>query len=85
MPQIDETRVNEAVRDCLGRCEQSKNIIPEVAKFLDSLEMSGGWSDDELHEVELAVIRMLFGILDCAVYPSEATIPQRSAVPLLSG
>jgi hypothetical protein len=85
MPQIDEAKVNEAVRECLGRCEQSKNIIPEVAKYLDSLEMSGGWSDDELHEVELAVIRMLFCILDCAVYPGEATSPQRPAVPSLSG
>ena len=85
MPYIDELKVNEAIRECLSRCEQSKSIIPDVAKFLDSLEMSGGWSDDELHEIELAVIRMLFGILDCAVYPGEATRPQRSAVPTLSG
>jgi hypothetical protein len=85
MPHIDESKVNEAIRECLNRCEQSKNIIPDVAKFLDALEMSGDWSDDALHEVELAVIRMLFGILDRAVYPGEATSPQRSAVPSLSG
>ena len=85
MPHIDESKVNEAIRECLSCCEKSKNIIPEVAKFLDALEMSGQWSDDELHEMELGVIRMLFGILDRAVYPGEATSPQRSAVPSQSG
>jgi hypothetical protein len=85
MPHIDEFKINEAVRECLSRCEQSKNIVPEVAKFLDELDSTVGWSDDELHEVELAIIRMLFGILDCAVYPGEATSLQRSPEPSLSG
>ena len=73
MQQIDEAKVNEAVRDCLFRCERAEEILPEIARYLDALEKRGGWSETELHEVELGVVRILFGILDSALYPSETT------------
>ena len=73
MQRIDEAKVNEAVRDCLFRCERAEEILPEIARYLDALEKRGGWSETELHEVELGVVRILFGILDSALYPSETT------------
>jgi hypothetical protein len=81
MPDIDESKVNEAIRECLYRCEKAKDMLPEIAKFLDDLETRGGWSEDELYEVELGVIRMLFGILDSAEYPGEVMNPQEAALP----
>jgi hypothetical protein len=75
MAKIDNEKVSEAVHDCLLRCyEKPADILPTIAGFLDKLEDGVGWNEDEIWSVEAGVRKVLiFGVLDGANYPGDAT------------
>ena len=70
---VSSAQVNRAVRECLSRCYDSREIVANVAAFLEQLK-SEGWRERDIHEVELAVLRVLNGLVDRMIYVGDATI-----------
>lgn len=73
MKYIDQRKVNKAIRECLANCEQASDILARIEGFLLVLKVIGGWREAELHEVEVGVRKVLYGILEGATYPRDAT------------
>lgn len=59
-------KINRAIRECLQRCYGSDDTIATVAGFVGELQDSIGWTVEEIHAVELPVLRML-GIIAAGV------------------
>jgi hypothetical protein len=69
---IDQRKVNRAIRDCLSCAEQVADRLAKIEGFLLLLKMSGEWDEVELHQVETRVRKILCAILDDA----NATAPE---------
>jgi hypothetical protein len=69
---IDQRKVNRAIRDCLSCAEQAADRLAKIEGFLLLLKMSGEWDEVELHQVETHVRKILCAILDDA----NATAPE---------
>ena len=63
---IDQRKVNQAIRDCLSRCEDAPDRLAKIEGFLLLLKMSGEWQEVEMQQVETGVRRILCAILDDA-------------------
>jgi hypothetical protein len=63
---IDQQKVNQAIRDCLSCSEEAPDRLAKIEGFLLLLKMSGGWDEVELHYVETRVRKILCAILDDA-------------------
>jgi hypothetical protein len=72
MPYMDQRKVNQAIRDCVRRCDRTHHILARIEEFLLSLKASRGWREAELRAVETGVRRVLYGILDGATYAGDA-------------
>jgi hypothetical protein len=69
MVKLDQTQINHAVHRCLVRCYASTEVLAALAAFLEELRQNDTWSVREIHEVELAVLKVLHRIAeepDCA-------------------
>lgn len=75
---FDEVKINRAVHGCLGRCYQSGDALPEIARFLEELRAAGDWREAEIHEVELAVHKVLHKV----VSPTTRRVKAGSEVPV---
>ena len=53
------TKINRAVDDCLRRCTGSSGPFSVLRGFLKELEEAGGWSPEEISQVEQAVMQVL--------------------------
>ena len=53
------TKINAAIRDCLDQCYGNKAPLTWVAAYLEHLRRSEDWSEEEVKEVETAVLKML--------------------------
>jgi len=51
-----------AVRQCLARCYESSAPLSTLASFAEQLK-DEGWQPEEIREVELAVLRLLAGVM----------------------
>jgi hypothetical protein len=72
MNDIDRTKINEAVRKCLEFCYGSSDVLARVASFVAELKAAGGWNKDEIRAVEIAVHKVLQGIV-ARSYPGDVT------------
>lgn len=72
MPYMDQRKVNQAIRDCVRRCDRTHHILARIEEILLSLRASEGWREGELRAVETGVRRVLYGILDGATRPGDA-------------
>jgi len=70
---IDQKKVNRAIRECLEACYQASDILPKIAGFLADLKTVPGWREAEIHEVELAIHKVLHGVTEGATYAGDAT------------
>lgn len=70
---MDQRKVNRAIDKCVEQWAQTTEILAEIEEFLVGLKAKGGWREAELHEVEIGIRRVLFGILEGATYPGDAT------------
>jgi hypothetical protein len=61
---IDQRKVNRAIRECLSCCETAPDRLAKIEGFLLLLKMNGGWQESELQEVETRVRKILSAILD---------------------
>ena len=73
MASVQETKINRAIHNCLAFCYQSEHILPRMAEFLSGLKASGAWRKAEIHEVELAVLQVLGGVVKSTREPENAT------------
>jgi hypothetical protein len=51
-----------AVRQCLARCYETDAPLSALASFAHELKEQG-WQPEEVREVELAVLRLLAGVM----------------------
>jgi hypothetical protein len=51
-----------AVRQCLSRCYEAAAPLSSLASFAQQLKQQG-WERHEVREVELAVMRLLAGVM----------------------
>jgi hypothetical protein len=81
MARIDQPKISNAIHACLQRCYKEPDcLLARIAEFLDELQYSGGWAQDELRAVEKGVRKVLiFGVLDGATYSGDATSGDDSA------
>jgi hypothetical protein len=77
---MDDERLNEAVRECLTRCYEATDIVPTIAQFLAKLKEES-WDRDSMRAVELAVYRVLHGIIIGPTHAGET----RDQLPSDSG
>jgi hypothetical protein len=61
---IDQRKVNQAIRDCLSCSEVAPDRLAKIEGFLLLLKMSGDWDEVELLQVESRVRKILCAILD---------------------
>jgi hypothetical protein len=54
--------INEAVRDCLARCERGKTPLGVIAEYMGELR-DKGWEESDVQTVAAAVRRVLAGIV----------------------
>jgi hypothetical protein len=50
-----------AVRQCVAECSAGGMLVTRLAEFVVRLRQRG-WHDDDVHQVELAALRILAGI-----------------------
>jgi hypothetical protein len=75
MRRIDQNKVNDAVYECLDRCYRKDAALSELAIFLDELKSAPSWRAREIHEVELALLTLLNGVLVPAKSSDSGTNP----------
>jgi hypothetical protein len=63
MDEFDDVKINNAVHECLDRCYRASDILPIIAEFLNELRVRDDWQKSELVEVELAVHKVLHGVI----------------------
>jgi len=51
-----------AVRQCLARCYEANAPLSSLASFSEELKEQG-WEPQEVRDVELAVLRLLAGVM----------------------
>jgi hypothetical protein len=73
MCNIDQLKINEAVRKCLENCYGARDVLSKVAAFVAGLKAGGEWNQEEIAAVEIAVHTVLQGIVRRAVYHVDAT------------
>ena len=56
---MNASRINQAVRDCLAKCQGTENPMGEVLGFLTALRRDPAWTDEEVSAVRDGVITML--------------------------
>jgi len=59
MEQQQLTKVESAVRDCLDECRDSQTPFTQLAHWLDRLKADPTWSDGELRDFQVRVVRDL--------------------------
>jgi hypothetical protein len=74
--EIDEYKINHAIRDCLDHCRGANDPITQIAAYLAGLKASGNWAKPEVRTVELGVLRILQAIADTARIPKDDTVPE---------
>jgi len=68
---IDETKVSDAVRECVELCRRQRTggIFPAIRQFMSSLAAAGNWTSVELRIFEADVTRtIIFGPSRGAVF-----------------
>ncbi len=71
MTRIDYEKVNGAIRGCLVRCCESDDPLAALAELHETLRSNGGWSEAELHEVDVGVRLLLCEFLRGATCPGD--------------
>jgi hypothetical protein len=61
---IDQRKVNRAIRDCLSCCKNAADRLAKIEGFLLLLKMSEEWQEDELQQVDTGVRKIMSAILD---------------------
>lgn len=56
------TRINDAIQQCLNYCRGAEAPLARLARFCDELRESG-WNESDVRAVELAVVRLLSGMI----------------------
>ncbi|MCE9608150.1 MAG: hypothetical protein K8U03_24970 [Planctomycetia bacterium] len=59
MDQQQLTKVDAAVQECLDACRESHTPFTHLASCLEKLKADASWSEDELREFQLRVVRVL--------------------------
>lgn len=59
MDQQQLSKVESAVQDCLDECRASHTPFTLLAVWLEKLKSDPAWSDSELREFQLRVVRVL--------------------------
>ena len=60
--EIDDRHIREAVKDCLSRCYAGGTPLGVIAECIACLREKG-WSEDDIRAVELAVRKVLAGVV----------------------
>jgi hypothetical protein len=79
MANLDQTQINHAVHRCLARCYASTEVLATLAAFLEELRQNNGRSEREIHEVELAVLKVLHRIVEDSDCAPDAGAPSANA------
>jgi hypothetical protein len=53
------TKIESCVLACLNQCRKSNRPFTRLSAFLESLKLHGGWTDEEISEVQSKVNRSL--------------------------
>jgi hypothetical protein len=81
MIRIDQSKVNHAIHECLDRCYRKDAALSELAIFLDELKSVPGWRAREIHEVELALLTVLHGVLVPGKVPGKSNDDKKNSSP----
>lgn len=68
--EMNQKRINQAIRDCLRLCYGSSHVIPTIAAFLAARKASGYWHADEIRAVEIGVHQVLQRLMVGPIYPA---------------
>jgi queuine/archaeosine tRNA-ribosyltransferase len=66
-------RINRAIHECIDYCREAGSVVPGLARFIAELRNSGEWKERDLRAVESSARHILYGIVDGATYPRDAT------------
>jgi hypothetical protein len=72
MSKVDRHEINSAVQGCLVRCCAATEVLAALATSLEELRRQEGWAERDVHDVELAVLKVLNGIVDKPDEPADA-------------
>jgi hypothetical protein len=61
---LQPVQANAAVHDCLEHCYRAAHPLDALADWVESAHAEQQWSDDDVHDVETAVRRLLGGIVN---------------------
>lgn len=53
------TRIHIATQECLQRCNKSASPLAELSAFSERLRAEPGWTEPEIRDVEVRVLRLL--------------------------
>lgn len=73
MSEMNNDRINIAIRDCVQRCFSGGSVIARTAAFLRDLRASGSWDKADIRAVEIGVHRMLQRMLAGETFAGDAT------------
>lgn len=59
MEQQQQPKIESAVQDCLEECRASSTPFTLLAEWLESLKKDPTWTEAELREFKLRVVRVL--------------------------
>lgn len=59
MEQQQQTKVESAIQSCLDECRASHTPFTLLAEWLDNLKADPSWSEAELREFQVRVVRIL--------------------------
>jgi hypothetical protein len=72
MSKVDRYEINSAVQSCLVRCYAATEVLAALATSLQELRLQEGWTERDVHDVELAVLKVLNGIGYKSGQPADA-------------
>jgi hypothetical protein len=72
MSKVDQSELNQAVQRCLTRCYADNEVLATLAVFLQELRHLEGWLESDIHDVEVAVLKVLNRIVDKSDEPADA-------------
>jgi hypothetical protein len=74
MSKIEQNKINHAVQRCLARCYAAKDVLATLAAFLQELRHLEGWPERDVHDVELAVLKVLNRIVEPPESPAQTAV-----------
>jgi hypothetical protein len=54
-----QAKIDAALKDCLGRCQDSRHPYTRLSSYLEELKANAAWTPADIIELQTRVIRVL--------------------------